>query len=231
MAKEEKTKILVIEDNPDLQQLIRDNLVMLDYEPLSAKEGEEGLRMIAEEKPSLVLLDLGLPDTDGFELLEEIREESKIPVIVITVREEEENIVKGLKMGADDYVVKPFGIPQLMARIEAVLRRTKPWGNLSHIPTFSGGGLEVDFVARHVTVDDEEIHLTPTEFRLLQVLLESQDKVVEHWQLLSKVWGLEYRDDVAILRATVYRLRRKIGARFIKNESGVGYVFRLPPQG
>jgi len=177
----------------------------------------------------MVLLDLGLPGLNGFDVLARLRQVSDVPVIIVTAWEEEDNKVRGLEMGADDYLTKPFGRRELLARIQAVLRRYHSAPRPADAGVFESGQLRVDLGMRRVTVAGNEAHLTPTEYGLLVEFISHPGRVLLHSYLLSTVWGPEYRDDVTILRASIYRLRQKIEAdpahpQIIRSEPGVGYL-------
>jgi len=225
----EQPLILTVEDEPRISRYLRSSLQMAGYDVLVAPDGVKALEIVQENRPDLVLLDLGLPHMGGFEVLEHIRREFDIPVIVLTALDTEDDKVKALMMGADDYLPKPFGNRELQARIVAVLRRY----HLSEPATkkelnYTNGALTIDYSTRQVTVATERVHLTPTEYRLLTTMAENTNRVLTHDYLLSHVWGVEYSDDVHILRATIWRLRQKIehdaaNPDYILNEPGVGY--------
>jgi two-component system KDP operon response regulator KdpE len=224
-------RILAIDDEPRILRFLQSNLQLASYIVQTAASGAEGLRQALEDAPDLVLLDLGLPDLDGLEVLRQLRRQSDVPIIIITARDDEESMVAGLNLGADDYLTKPFGGRALQARIEAVLRRYRPGAPLTTERTqFQSGPLYVDVANRQVTLNDAPVYLTPIEFALLAELTRYPNKVRLHGELLTAVWGPEYRDDVTILRATIYRLRQKIepdpaSPSFIQTEPGVGYIF------
>lgn len=223
--------ILIVEDEPRISRYLRHSLQQSDYDVLVAEDGGPALRLVQDNVPDLVLLDLKLPNMSGFDVLENIRKRFDMPIIVVTANISEDDKVRALMMGADDYLTKPFGTSELRARIIAVMRRYR----LAEVPvvrdqTYSNGGLGINYVQRQVTVDGKEnpIHLTPTEYRLLLVMAENTNRVLTHDYLLSHVWGVEYADDVHILRATIWRLRQKIeqdptNPTYIVNEPGIGY--------
>jgi two-component system KDP operon response regulator KdpE len=221
--------ILTVEDEPRISRYLRSSLQMAGYDVLVAPDGVKALELVQENQPDLVLLDLGLPHMGGFEVLEHIRRSSDMPVIVLTALDTEDDKVKALMMGADDYLPKPFGNRELQARIVAVLRRysqSEPAAKRESV--YINGGLRIDLATRQVTINDEAVHLTPTEYRLLVTMSENTNRVLTHDYLLSHVWGVEYSDDVHILRATIWRLRQKIendaaNPIYILNEPGVGY--------
>ncbi|MBN1955504.1 MAG: response regulator transcription factor [Anaerolineae bacterium] len=206
------------------------NLEMEGFRVVQASSGLEALQRVREDLPDLVLLDVMMPEIDGFETLKLLREVTDVPVIMLTVRAEEKDIVRGLELGADDYVTKPFSVQVLTSRIQAVLRRiglsADPHSAVLKIDDY----LSVDYNRREVIVDGEAIGLRPTEFRLLYHLIENAGWVVPHETLLAKVWGYEYRDEVHYLRLYVTYLRKKIepdpsNPRYILTERGVGYRF------
>ena len=197
------------------------------FEAVPAATGEEALDLAAVKPPQAAILDLMLPDLDGVEVTRRLREWTKMPILVLSAVGEEDRKVEALAAGADDYVTKPFGPRELVARLEAVLRRSQPAGAE---PVIAADGLEVDLAARSVKRDGETVHLTPTEFGLLRVLATNRGKLMTHRALLVEVWGVEYEDDLQVLRAHVANLRRKIeppgeGPKHIKTDPGVGYRF------
>jgi two-component system KDP operon response regulator KdpE len=228
-------KVLLVEDNKEIQEAISliFELHWPDSSIILASEGSKGISSAESESPDVVVLDLGLPDMDGFKVLKEIRSFSDIPIIILTVRGEEIDKVRGLELGADDYIVKPFSHMELLARVRAVLRR-------SHIPELKEAekpiilpNLSIDFVSRSVTRGDKKIKLTPTEFNLLQCLTRNEGKVLTHHALLTKVWGEEYTDSSEYLKVYIQRLRDKLEDDPAKpciliSERGVGYKFVKP---
>ena len=225
------TQILAIDDEPLILRFLQYNLRLAGYTIYTANTGTEGLRLADAHSPDLVLLDLGLPDMDGLEVLRQLRRQADVPVIIITARDDEETMVAGLNLGADDYLTKPFSGRALQARIDAVLRRYRSvTPRLMEKPVYESGPLFVDVPNRQVTLNGQAVYLTPVEFSLLAELICCPNQVRLHSDLLTAVWGSEYRDDVTILRATIYRLRQKIEPNpadptFIRTEPGVGYVF------
>lgn len=225
--------ILAIDDELAILRFLQSNLRLAGYHVLTATCGSEGLRLAQEASLDLILLDLGLPDMDGLEVLRQVRRLSTMPIIIITARDDEESMVAGLNLGADDYLVKPFSGRALQARIEAVLRRYRATTLVAEQASYQVGPLLVDVAGRQVTLNGASISLTPIEFALLVELIRSAGRVRLHGELLTSVWGPEYRDDVTVLRAAIYRLRHKIEPDpadpiFIRTESGVGYSFRQP---
>ncbi len=219
-------RVLVCDDEPQILRALRVILRDSGYEAVAASSGEEALDKAAVRPPEAAIVDLMLPDIDGVEVTERLREWSEMPIIVLSAVGEEEAKVRALAAGADDYVTKPFGPPELMARLEAVLRRAKPE---AAEPLISADGLEIDLSARSVRRDGESVHLTPIEFDLLRVLARNRGRLMTHRSLLVDVWGPEYADDFQVLRAHVANLRRKIepedGPRYIRTDPGVGYRF------
>lgn len=224
-------KVLVIDDEPQIRRAVRIGLERNGYTVMAAGNGEEGLNQASLHPPDLVILDLAMPGIDGFAVCEELRKWTNIPIIILTVRDSEEDKIKALDLGADDYLTKPFGIGELMARMRAVLRRTanEPETGLQ---SFNHAHLELDFIHRSVKVSGQEVHLTPKEYDLLSYMIRNRNRVLTHRQILSKVWGAEYADDPHTLRVHVANLRTKIEqdpARpfFIQTETRIGYRFRV----
>jgi two-component system KDP operon response regulator KdpE len=222
----EATRVLVCDDEPQILRALAVILRDAGYEAVPASTGEEALSRAAVRPPAAAILDLMLPDFDGVEVTKRLREWTEMPIIVLSAVGEEEAKVRALAAGADDYVTKPFGPPELVARLEAVLRRAKPEASE---PLIAADGLEIDLQARVVRRDGEPVHLTPTEFDLLRVLAQNRGRLMTHRALLAEVWGPEYVDDVQVLRVHLANLRRKIeppeGARYIHTDAGVGYRF------
>lgn len=225
--------ILVVDDEPQIRKFLRLGLEGHGYAVLEATTAKAALHVAVAEQPQLVVLDLGLPDREGFEVLSELREWSRVPVLVLSVRNREVEKVRAFDLGADDYVVKPFGMAELLARINAALRR-RVQGDSAE-PVFRVGALEVDLGRRMVRVENADVRLSPKQYRLLQVLVSNAGKVVTHRQLLNEVWGAVHRDDIQYLRVFVRKLRRRIEAdparpRYLLTELGVGYRLRTPDQ-
>ncbi len=222
------TRILVCDDEPQILRALQVILRDAGYEAVTASSGEEALDRAAVRPPAAAILDLMLPDLDGVEVTKRLREWSEMPIIVLSAVGEEEAKVRALAAGADDYVTKPFGPPELVARLEAALRRARPEASE---PLIAADGLEIDLVARVVRRDGEPVHLTPTEFELLRTLVQNRGRLMTHRSLLVEVWGLEYADDTQVLRVHVANLRRKIepadGPRYIRTDPGVGYRFAV----
>jgi len=225
-------RILVVDDAPDVVESVRLGFTLQwrDIEVLGAGTGEEALDIVERERPDVVLLDVGLPGVDGYEVLREIRLFSDVPVVMLTARDDAMDKVKGLELGADDYVTKPFNHLELMARVRAVLRRHEMPPPTSRAPSFRALDLEVDFAAHEVRLRGQRLDLTPTEYKLLYHLVRNAGHVLQHGTLLAKVWGREYLDEVDYLRVYVRRLRDKLGdepdhPRYIRTERGLGYRF------
>lgn len=224
-----KTSILIVDDEPKIVRFVKTSLSIAGYELVTASTGNAALTLFEQEQPDLVILDLGLPDIDGFEVLQEIRAYSIVPIIILTARDDEKDKVRGLELGADDYLTKPFGARELEARIQAVLRRVEWSPQPSDVAEFNQNGLHIDFRRRRVKAHGQEVHLTPTEYELLRMLVQHPGQVLLHGDLLSRVWGEEYRNDLAILRVNISRLRQKLEEdprhpRFIVTVPGVGYT-------
>jgi DNA-binding response OmpR family regulator len=224
-------RILVVDDESRMIDFIRMNLELEGYQVLEAHTGLAALEVIRTQLPDLVLLDVMMPELDGFETLRMLREFSSIPVIMLTAKGEEDDKVYGLELGADDYVTKPFGSRELSSRVRAVLRRAEmPSSSPDQAVLRVDDRLSVDFNRREVIVDGEHIKLRPTEYRLLYHLIENAGWTVPHEQLLAKVWGYEYRDETHYVRLYVNYLREKIeedpsNPKYILTERGVGYRF------
>jgi two-component system, OmpR family, KDP operon response regulator KdpE len=221
-----RPRVLVCDDEPQILRALRVILRDAGYEAIAAASGEEALDLAAVRPPEAAILDLMLPDLDGVELTRRLREWSEMPILVLSAVGEEDRKVEALAAGADDYVTKPFGPRELVARLEAALRRARPE---AEAPAIVADGLEIDLAARSVRRDGEEVHLTPTEFGLLRELARNRGRLMTHRALLVEVWGVEYEDDLQVLRAHIANLRRKIepadGPRYIRTDPGVGYRF------
>ena len=222
--------ILVIDDEPQIRRVLRSTLSTHGYEIAEAKTGEEALEWMRKQPPDLVLLDMNMPGMGGVEACREIRRASDAPIIMLTVRNAERDKVAALDAGADDYVVKPFGIEELLARIRAALRRYAPGDAL---PPFVSKDLSIDFEARQVSVRDRDVHLTPKEYEVLRHLVANQGKPLTHRRLLQAVWGPDYGEETESLRVVINQLRKKLEAdparpRYILTEPWVGYRFQPP---
>jgi two-component system KDP operon response regulator KdpE len=218
--------ILVIEDEQPIRRFLRASLTAEGYQVQEAEMGEQGLRLARQQPPDLVILDLGLPDIDGQEVLRSLREWLTAPIVVLSARGLESQKVKALDHGADDYVTKPFGVAELLARLRTALRHAAGSGDGS--PVFTVGELQVDLAARRVVVCGEEVHLTPLEFKLLATLIKHGGKVLTHRYLLQEVWGPGHAEETHYLRVFMASLRRKLEAdparpRYLLTEPAVGY--------
>jgi two-component system, OmpR family, KDP operon response regulator KdpE len=228
-------RVLVVDDEPQIRRVMRTALTTAGYEVSDARSGEEAVEQLGEEKVDLILLDVNLPGMSGLEACRVIRHDTlvpDVPIIMLTVRNAEKDIVEALDAGADDYVVKPFGTPELLARIRAALRRA-PLPQDSAPLRISLKDVEVDFVSRQVTVRGRNVRLTPKEFDLLRYLVIHPNKVIAHRELLQAVWGPDYGDEVEYLRVFVNQLRKKIEPqpakpRYLLTEPWVGYRLNLP---
>ena len=224
-----RTGILIVEDDPNLVDLIRSNLAVRGYEVIVSTDGLHALALLESERPDIVLLDLMLPEVDGFDLCRQMRERSNVGVIVVSARGGDRDKVAALNLGADDYMTKPFSIEELLARISATLRRTRPSPGADGAPTTIAlaGDLEIDLAARQVRRAGEALHLTPTEFALLRELVNERGKVLTHAQLLRRVWGRGYETETEYVRVYVRRLRAKLedgeGPPLILTQPRVGY--------
>jgi two-component system KDP operon response regulator KdpE len=225
--------ILVVDDEPQIRRVLRATLSSQGYEIIEAKMGEEGVETARKSKPDLVLLDVNMPGMGGIEACREIRRGSTAPIIMLTVRNAERDKVLALDAGADDYVVKPFGIEELLARIRASLRRHAQGENPE---PFVSKEIAVDFERRRVVVRDEEVHLTPKEYEVLKLLVVNQGKPLTHRRLLQTVWGPDYGEETENLRVVINQLRKKIEAdpahpKLLLTEPWVGYRFQAPRSG
>lgn len=218
---------LVIDDEPQIRRLLRVTLEANGYRVFDAATGQDGIAQAAQRRPDVVLLDLGLPDFDGLEVLKRLREWSRVPVIILSVRDREDDKVAALDAGADDYVTKPFATGELLARVRAALRHLQPQGADA---VFLSGDLEVDLAARSVRKRGHDVKLTPTEYSLLRLFVTHTGKVLTHRQLLTEVWGPKAVEQTHYLRVHIAHLREKIEAvpgqpEFIRTEPGIGYRF------
>jgi DNA-binding response OmpR family regulator len=227
---ERRKLVLVVDDEPRMTRFIRMNLELEDFRVIEAQNGVEALDKVRTSLPDLVILDVMMPEMDGFETLEVLREVTNVPVIMLTVRADEEDKVRGLELGADDYVTKPFGARELVSRVKAVLRRTESTVKPDEAVLKVEHRLSIDLNSHEVIVEGERIKLRPTEYRLLYHLVENAGWVVPRETLLAKVWGYEYQEEVHYLRLYITYLRQKIepdpaNPHYILTERGVGYRF------
>ena len=218
---------LVIDDEPQIRRLLRVTLEANGYRVFDAATGQEGIAQAAQRRPDVVLLDLGLPDLDGVQVLKRLREWSRVPILILSVRDREDDKVAALDAGADDYVTKPFSSGELLARLRAALRHLQPQGADA---VFRSGGLEVDLSARIVRKRRQEVKLTPTEYSLLRLFVTHVGKVLTHRQLLTEVWGPKAAEQTHYLRVHIAHLREKLEEvpgqpEFIRTEPGIGYRF------
>ncbi len=227
-------KAVVIDDSPEIADVVSlcFQLHWSGATIISAKDGARGLELIEAENPDVVILDIGLPDMDGFQVLREIRLFSQVPVIMLTVRGEDTDIARGLELGADDYITKPFSHIELIARVQAVLRRVQGLP-VSEEKPFVSGKLAVDFASNEVTVDGKPVKLTSTEYKLLYHLIRNEGRLLSHENLLTKIWGETYRDARDLLRVHIQHLRQKLedsaeSPNIIVTEHGMGYRFVRP---
>jgi len=225
-----KTRILVVDDEPRLVRFVVANLQSVGYESITSERGRTAIDLTESHEPDLIILDIMLPDIDGFEVCRRIREFSLVPIIMLTAKAGETDKVKGLDLGADDYLTKPFGAQELLARVRALLRRSELAGGVKSKPVLAFDDIEVDVVRHRVTVQGQQVRLTPTEYKLLYQLALNAGRVMFHEDLLRKVWGPEYEDEIGYLRVYISRLRRKLEKnpdqpQYIRSEPGFGYVF------
>lgn len=224
-------KVLVVDDDPALLPLIEYTFAREGYQVSTASDGKEALRRFFADRPHLVILDIMMPRMDGWETCQRIREVSEVPIIMLTAKGQDEDIVRGLECGADDYLTKPFSIKVLLARARAVLRRAAlPPQEQEQPILYADDYLSIDLRQRRVTVEGEAVKLTPTEYRLLAYLVENAGQVLTSQQILQAVWGWEYQDDLDYVRVYIWHLRQKLerdpkSPRYVQTELGVGYRF------
>jgi two-component system KDP operon response regulator KdpE len=228
-----KSTILVVDDDPRLLRLVRVNLEKAGFAVSTATSGSAALDQLDSQPPDLIVLDITMPGLDGFTLTQRIREISNVPIIILTAMGEQTHKVRGLEIGADDYMTKPFDPDELVARVRALLRRAQAAGGAETLHTLQAGDLKIDFVRHRVERSGEPVKLTPTEYKLLQQLAGQAGKVISHGELLSKVWGPEYRDETGYLWVYIRALRQKLeddpsNPRYIISEPGFGYRFNVP---
>jgi two-component system KDP operon response regulator KdpE len=228
-----KPRVLVVDDEPETVKYVSTNLRIRGYEVLTAADGQTALREFERSPIDLIILDIMMPGPDGFEVCRAIRRQSDVPIIMLSARGQEKDIVHALDLGADDYLTKPFGVEEMLARVRAALRRTTQTGSAPRAPLVTDD-LEIDFNSRRVTAQGHEVSLTPTEYDLLAHLAINAGRVLTHRSLLQGVWGPEYGDETEYLWAYIRRLRRKLepdpsNPRYILTQPGVGYSFVAPP--
>jgi len=231
MMTEQKQLILMIEDEAHIRHFVRATLQDHGYRVIEATTGTQGLEQAARQQPALILLDLGLPDIDGLQVTQQLRAWTDVPIVVLSARGQEQDKIAALDDGADDYLTKPFGVGELLARIRVALRHAARAVQEHSDPMFSVGNMRVDLMWRQVFVDDEEVHLTPIEYKMLTTLIQHAGKVVTHNQLLKAVWGPAYATETPYLRVYMGQLRHKLEAdatrpRYLITEPGVGYRLR-----
>lgn len=229
-----KYKVLVVEDEARIARLIRANLTVSGYVVTLCQNGEEALEMVDLVDPDVILLDVMLPKIDGFTVCKRIREFSQVPIIMVTAKDDPTDRVMGLNLGADDYLVKPFVVEELLARVKAVIRRVYAHDDPKTATHLELGPLTIHFAEHKVSKAGQEIALSPTEYRLLAYLARNHGRTLTHDDLLSRVWGPEYRGALEYLRVAIGRLRKKIEAdpsnpEFIVNTHGIGYTLKVPP--
>ena len=227
----DKHKILIVEDDKYIINFISMSLKKEDYDFVIAKTCGEANALFYANRPDMIILDLGLPDGDGIEIIKNVREISKIPIIVVSARQEEEEKIQALDLGADDYVTKPFYMGELLARIRVALRKSNQIPEEKKEKIFQCDYLKVDWEKHQVSIDEKEVHLTPMEYKILKLLIDNRGKVLTHNYILNQIWGSAQGVEAANLRVFMAALRRKIekdpgNCRFILTEVGVGYRFR-----
>ena len=230
---QQKPRILVVDDEPKFSHIIRINLEARGYKVYLANNGLMAIDVAALEDPDLIILDVRMPKMDGFEACRRIRQFSLVPIIMLTAMAEDVDKIKGLDLGADDYITKPFSIEELLARVRSAMRRVDFASQSTVTPLFEAGELKVDLVQHRVYVGDQEVQLTTIELRLLQELIKHVGRVVTSEYLLATVWGAGYEGEERVLRQAIYRLRKKIehdpkNPQFIQTKSGMGYMFSAP---
>jgi len=224
-----KQTVLVADDDPRLLRLVQRNLELAGYRVLTAGDGQGALRMSEAEKPDCLVLDIMMPGVDGLDVCRRVREYSTAPIIMLTAKDTEEDKVQGLDSGADDYLTKPFSSPELVARVRAQLRRATDYTREDAQPSFTCDELTVDFAQHQASLDGKPVNLTPTEYRILAYLARNAGRVVTQPDLLSKVWGPEYKDEAHLLRVNIARLRQKVESdpsrpKYILTRPGIGYT-------
>ena len=230
IMQEDRSTVLIVDDEVAVADLLEDALTLGGYQTLRAANGMEALRLVREQSPDLLLLDINMPLINGFEVLERMRTKGiETPVLFLTARDDRDDEKHGLKLGADDYVTKPFGVEELILRVKAVLRRAKTEPEV--VSTLNVGPLEINFDTRIVKVDEIEVNLSPTEFKLLAYLMQNKNRVLTKQQLLSNVWGINYDSETTVLDTYISYLRKKIdhqGYGLIKTVRGIGFQLKDP---
>lgn len=230
-----KATILAVDDEPHVLKLVRANLESSGYKVLTAADGEEAITAIERQVPDLVILDLMLPNLDGYAVCRRVREFSTVPIIMLTARSAQVDLVHGFEVGADDYLTKPFSVAELLVRVQAVLRRSKWPEEILARQGFRTGPIEIDFAQHRVMVDGEEVKLTPTEYRLLAYMASNANRVITHRELLRAVWGPEYGEESEYLRVYMRYLRQKLepepsDPRYLLTQPGAGYMLYQPDE-
>jgi len=230
-----KATILAVDDEPHVLKLLRANLESSGYMVLTAADGEQALQLVEDKFPDLVILDLMLPKMDGYTVCRHIREFSAVPVIMLTARSAQVDLVHGFEVGADDYLTKPFSVTELLVRVQAVLRRSKwPEEIMSH-QSFKSGPITIDFAQHRVSLGEDAVKLTPTEYRLLTYMASNANRVIMHRELLRAVWGPEYGEETEYLRVYIRYLRQKLELdpsqpRYLLTQPGAGYMLYQPEE-
>jgi DNA-binding response OmpR family regulator len=229
----QKNKILIVDDDLAIRKFVKANLEARDFDVLTASDGQEALKIIEEEMPDLVLLDIMMPKMDGFEVCRRVREWSNVPIIILSAKDSENDKVKCFEYGADDYLTKPFALRELLYRIKAVLRRSQTSQRPAGQPSYQNGSLIVDFARQVVTLDGTPVALTALEYKIIAYLTLNAGRIITPNQLLEKIWGEEYSGDYRLLQVNVCRLRRKIkdsakNSHYIQTKPGIGYIASLP---
>lgn len=230
-----KATVLVVDDEAHVLKLVKANLEPSGYKILTATDGEQAIEAIEREMPDLVILDLMLPKMDGYEVCRRVREFSTVPVIMLTARSAQVDLIHGFEVGADDYLTKPFAVTELLMRVQAVLRRSKWPEEILTRQGFKAGPIEIDFAQHRVTTDGKEVKLTPTEYRLLAYLASNANRVITHRELLRAVWGPEYGEESEYLRVYMRYLRQKLepdpsDPRYLLTQLGAGYMLYQPDE-
>lgn len=229
-----KGRVLVVDDEPSIVKMVSSNLRQVGYQTVQAADGEQAIQAMEQTLPDIVILDITMPKMDGFEVCRRVREWSQVPIIMLSARDDDRDKVQCLGLGADDYMVKPFSIDELLARVAAVLRRSRTAEKPLPEPTLTTEDLQINFAKHMVTVAGQEVQLTATEYNLLRYLSLNRGKVLTHRMLLHEIWGPEYGDEREYVRVFVNRLRHKLGdnparPKYIRTEAGVGYRFLNSP--